>query len=143
MKGMYPTLSHSILLLLGLITMSLLIVAISSSLSNIETDLTTVELNFIADSAKSKVIEVYAFANQSSSYATGLFSLNLPDKVGNVKYSMTLQQNDLILTATVKNNIIEIVRPLAIDAELSGSSFMPASIKLDKQNGLIKIGLIQ
>jgi len=143
MKGIYPTLSHSILLLLGLISMSVIILAISTSLSRTERDLTVVELNFIADSVKNKIVEVYSLANQSSSYSTGLFYLDLPEKIGNKKYSITLYQNSLIVNATVKNEPIEIIRTLGIDAELSGSYFMPVSIKIEKQNGIIKIGLIK
>jgi hypothetical protein len=142
MKGMYPTLSHSILLLLGMIAMSLIIFSISTSLSRIEKDLTVTELNFIADSVKNKIMEVYSFANQSSSYETGLFNLDLPEKIGSRKYSITLYQNGLMINATVRNEPIEINRTLAIDAELNGSSFMPVSVKLEKQNGIIKIGLI-
>jgi hypothetical protein len=143
MKGVYPTLSHSILLLLGLISMSLLIVAILSSLSRIEINLTTVELNFVADAVKNKIMGVYSFANQSSSYATGLFQLDLPEKIGNKKYIITLYQNGLTVNATVKNESIEISRTLTIDAELNGSSFMPVSISLEKRNGVIKIGLVK
>lgn len=143
MKGMYPTLSHSILLLLGLLTMSMIILTISTSLSRIETDLTATELNFVADSVKNKIMEVYSYANQSSTYVTGLFNLDLPEEIGNKKYSITLYQNGLVVNATLKSGSIGVVRNLAIDAELSGSSFMPVSVKLEKQNGIIKIGLVK
>jgi len=143
MKGIYPILSHSLLLLLGLVAMSLVIISISSSLSRTEIDLTTVELNFVADAIKNKILEVYSLANQSSNYTTGLFQLNLPEKVGNNKYSITLYQNGLMVNSSVKNKPIEINRNLSIDAELSGTYFLPVSIKVDKQNGKIKIGLVK
>jgi hypothetical protein len=143
MRGAYPTLSHSILLLLGLLAMSLLTASIFISLSRIERDLTSVELNFIADSVKNKILEVYSLVNQSSNYTTGLFQLNLPEKIGNKKYSITLYQNGLMINASVKNEPIEINRTLPIDAELNGTYFMPASIKIDKQNKKIKIGLVK
>jgi hypothetical protein len=143
MEGIYPTLSHSVLLLLGLIAMSLIISSIYISLSRIERDLTTVELNYFADSIKNKILEVYSLANQSSNYTTGLFKLNLPEKLGNKKYSITLSQDLLLVNTSVKNEPVEISRKLSIDAELTGVSFMPASIKVDKQDEKIKIGLVE
>ena len=143
MEGIYPTLSHSVLLLLGLIAMSLIISSIYISLSRIERDLTTVELNYFADSIKNKILEVYNLANQSSNYTTGLFKLNLPEKIGNKKYSITLSQDLLLVNTSVKNEPVEISRKLSIDAELNGTSFMPVSIKVDKQDEKIKIGLVE
>ena len=140
---MYPTLSHSTLLLLGLIAMSLIITSISISLSRMERDLTLVEMNFFADSVRNKVLEVYSLANQSSNFTEGVFQLNLPEKIGNKRYSITLYQGGLLVNTSVKNEPIEISRNLSIDAELNGTSFMPVSVKLDKQDGKIKIGLIE
>ena len=143
MKGIDPLLSHGILLLLGMVTMSLLIVSISISLSRTERNLVSVELSFIADSIKNKIIETYSLANQSSNYTTGLFQLNLPERIGNRRYSVTLSQNNLLVNTSIGNEPIEIARSLPIDAELSGSLTMPIFIKVDKKDGQIKIGLIR
>ena len=143
MQGIYPTLSHSILLLLGLLAMSLLIASVYISLSITEKSLFSVELNFVANSIKNKILEVYSLANQSSNYTTGLFQLNFPEKIGNRKYSITLYQNMLLVNSSIKNEPVEINLNLPVDAELSGTSFLPASIKVDKQEGKIKIGLIK
>lgn len=143
MKGIDPLLSHGILLLLGMVTMSLLIVSISISLSRTERNLVSVELSFIADSIKNKIIEVYSLTNQSSNYTNGLFELNLPERIGNRRYSVTLYQNNLLVNTSFGNEPIEIVRRLPIDAEFSGSQNMPFFIKVDKNNGQIKIGLVK
>jgi hypothetical protein len=143
MKGVYPTLSHSILLLLGLTAMSLIIFSVSMSLANTEKNLITTELNFFADSIKNKILEVYTLANRSSNYTTGLFQLNLPEKIGDRRYSVTLYQGRLYVNMSVRSNPIEVSRSLAIDAELNGTYFMPASIKVEKQDGKIKIGLVK
>ena len=142
MRGVYPTLSHSILLLLGLIAMSLIITSISLSLSITEKGLITTELNFFADSLKDKIIEIYSLTNQSSDYTTGFFQLDFPEKIGNRKYSITFNQDSLFINMSVRNEQIVVNRKLAINAELSGTSFMPAYVKVDKINDEIKIGLI-
>ena len=143
MKGIDPLLSHGILLLLGMVTMSLLVVSISISLSRTERNLVSVELSFIADSIKNKIIEVYSLTNQSSNYTNGLFELNLPERIGNRRYSVTLYQNNLLVNTSFGNEPIEIVRRLPIDAEFSGSQNTPIFIKVDKNNGQIKIGLVK
>ena len=143
MKGTHPTLSHSIMLILGLTAMSLIIFSISVSLAKTETNLITTELNFFADFVKNKILEVYSLANQTSDYTTGLFQLNLPEKIGDRKYSVTLYQGGLYVNTSVRSNPIEINRILTIDAELNGTYFMPASIKVEKLNGIIKIGLVK
>lgn len=142
MKGVYPTLSHSLMLLLGLTAMGLIIFSISMSLSKTEINLITTELNFFADSLKDKILEVYDLTNQSD-YATGLFQLNLPEKIGERRYSIALYQGGLSVNTSVGNNPIEINRSLAIDAELNGTYFMPVSIEVEKQGGKIKIGLVK
>jgi hypothetical protein len=134
MKGIYPTLSHSILLLLGLTAMSLVVVSVYSSLSSTEKNLVSVELNFIADSARDKILETYSFVNQSSDYERGLFYLDLPEEIGNKKYTITLKQNELMVNITVKDEQLSASRQLPIDAELVGSSFMPACVRVEKQN---------
>jgi len=143
MKGVHPTLSHSLLMLLGFVTMSLIIASISVSLSRMEKDIILTETNLFADSIKNKILEAYILANQSSNYTTGLFQLNLPEKIGNKRYSVTLYQSGLLVNTSIRNEPIEINRYLAIDAELSGEYVMPTSIKVEKKDGKIKIGLIK
>ena len=143
MKGVYPTLSHSIMLILGLTAMSLIIFSISISLTKTEINLITTELNYFADSVRNKILEVYSLANQTSDYTTGLFRLNLPEKIGDKRYSITLYQNRLYINTSVRSNPIEVNRILTIDAELNGTYFTPVSIKVEKQDGRIKIGLVK
>lgn len=142
-KGVYPTLSHSLMLLLGLTAMSLIIFSISMSLNKTETNLITTELNFFADSIKNKILGAYSLANQSSNYTTGIFLLDVPEKIGDRRYSITLYHGGLSVDTSVRGNPIIVNRSLTIDAELNGTSFMPASIQVGKQDGRIKIGLVK
>ena len=75
MKAVTPILSHSSLLLIGLLAVSLIIVSLSNSFSSTESDLIRTELNYIAESAKDKIIEIYSLANQSSEYFNSSFGL--------------------------------------------------------------------
>ena len=143
MKGAYPTLSHSLLILLGLTAMSMIVASLSISFLSTEKDLSTVELNFIADSVKNKMMDAYSLANQSSDYSTGYFHLSLPEKIGNRRYTITLTQKKLFVNESVTNGQIEVSRDLNIDAELSGSVSAPASIRVDKQNGMISMELVK
>jgi len=142
MKGEYPTLSHTILLLIGLLATSLIVVSATISLSITEKNLVSTQLNSIADSVKNEILESYSLANQSSNYTAGTFKLDVPDEIGNKKYSIQLSQGMLLLNTSVRSEQIVAVRSLTIGAELNGKSFLPASIKIDKQNNIIKIGLV-
>lgn len=143
MKGVYPTLSHSLLLLLGFTAMSLIVASLFFSFLSTERELTTAELNFIADSVKNKILDVYSLVNQSSNYSMGYFQLNLPEKIGNKRYGITLSQNKLLVNTSVRNEPVEVSRDLTINAELSGSLLAPASVRVNKQNGIISIGLVK
>jgi len=142
MKAVYPTLSHSTLLLIGLIAMSLILVSIYSFISDLEKNMTYLDLNYIADSTKNKILEVYSLANQSSNYSKGTFQLSLPEKIGNRKYSITFYQNDLMVSVPLKTDIIEVSRQLKINATLSGTAYLPATLNMEKQDGDIYINLV-
>jgi hypothetical protein len=144
MKAVYPTLSHSTLLLIGLISMTMIIASVYSFASRLERDVASLELNYIADSFKNKLLEIYSLANQSSNYSDGTFQTSLPEKIGNRKYSVTLYSNGLTVNMSFKGETIEIDRQLKIEANLSGISYIPASIKMKKtQDGNVSIWLVE
>ena len=143
MKGVHPILSHSILMLLGLTAMGLMLLSITVSLSKTEEALVSSELNFLANSVKSRILEAYSLASQSSNYTSGLFELDVPEKIGNRRYSITLIDNALLANTSVRSHPIEVALSVPIEAEMNGTSFMPASISVEKQNGAIRIGLIK
>ncbi|MFH1229087.1 MAG: hypothetical protein V1678_01525 [Candidatus Aenigmatarchaeota archaeon] len=143
MKGIHPLLSHTILLALGLTAMGLITFSVSMSLNGTERNLVFTELRFFANSAKDSVIEAYALANQSSNYTTGLFQLNLPEKIGNKKYSITLKDGELMANMTVRGEPLGVVLGMPIDAKMNGTRFMPSSILLEKKDGKISIGLVE
>ena len=142
MKAVYPTLSHSVLLLIGLVAMSLILFSIYSFISDLEKDMSYLDLNYIADSTKNKILEIYSLANQSSDYSKGALQLSLPEKIGNRRYTITFYQNDLLVSVPLRSDIIEVSRQLKINATLSGTSYLPATLEMEKQNGDIHINLV-
>ena len=131
MKGVHPVLSHSTLLVIGLVAMGMIVASLSSSFSSMEGNLVRAESEYMAESAKSKLLEIYSLANQSD-YFSGTFQLNLPEKIGDKKYSLLLSQNMLTLRMPFKSDIIEINKTLSIDAELMGEGYMPVSVIVEK-----------
>jgi hypothetical protein len=142
MKAVTPILSHSALLLIGLIAVSLIVVSVSSSFSKIEKDLVRSELNYIAEFAKNKVLEIYSIMNQTMEYSNSSFQLNLPQKIGENKYLLSLDQENLTASMSFKNEEIKIVKTLNIDAELNGESYLPASLIAENIGGNITINLV-
>ena len=142
MKAITPIVSHSALLLIGLIAVSLIIISVSSSFSKTERDLIRGELNYIAETAKNKILEIYSLTNQTMEYSNSSFQLNLPQKIGENKYLLMLDQENLTVSMSFKNEVIEIVKTLNIDAELTGEAYIPASILVEKTGGNVTINLV-
>lgn len=142
MKGLSPLLTHSALLLIGLIAISMIIVSASSSFSRTERNLIETEINYIAESARNEIIEIYNMVNQTMDYSNGTFQLNLPEKIGDKKYTLRLEQNNIFVSLSLQNEIVEANRTLNIDAVLDGESYLPASIIIEKIGGTITMDLV-
>ena len=142
MKAVTPILSHGSLLLIGLIAVSLIIASLSSSFSTTESDLIRTELNYIAESAKARVLEAYSIASHPSEYFNSSFVLDLPEKIGERNYLLRLDQENLTVIMSFKNENIEIVKTLNIDAQMNGESYLPASILAENSGGTITIDLV-
>lgn len=142
MRAFIPMVSHTTLLLIGLIAVSLIVVSISSSFSETEKNLIKSELDYIAESAKNKILEIYSMANQSMEYSNASFRLNLPQNIGNKKYLLSLDNQNLTVTFFLQNENIEVGKTLNIDAQLGGEAYMPASIIVENVGGSITMDLV-
>ena len=136
----HPILSHSVLLVIGLIAMGMIVSSLSSTFSKTERNLVTVEADYIAESAKGKILEIYSLVGQSN-YSNGTFQLNLPERIGDEKYVILLEQNLLTLRVPFENDVIEVVKSINMTAEISGESSMPASVVVEK-DGIVTMELV-
>jgi hypothetical protein len=136
----HPILSHTALLVIGLIAMGMIVSSLSSSFSKTERNLVTVEADYIAESAKGKILEIYSLVEQSD-YSSGTFQLNLPERIGDKKYIILLDQNLLTLRVPFENDVIEVNKTMNIPADISGESTMPASVTVEK-DGAITMELV-
>lgn len=140
MKGVHPLLSHSALLVIGLVAMGMIIASLTTTFSKTESNLIRAEANYIAETARNNILEIFLTADQSE-YTNGTFQLNLPEKIGDKKYRLLLDQNVISLRMPFENDIIEVNKTLNIDAELSGEASLPASVVVEK-DGIINITLV-
>lgn len=131
MKGVHPILSHSALLIIGLVAMGMIVSSLSSSFSKTEGNLVRAEAEYVAEAAKNNILQIYSLANQSD-YSEGTFQLDLPEKIGDKKYTIMLSQNLLTLRMPFENDYMEINKTINIDAVLVGEAMLPASIAVDK-----------
>ena len=141
MKGVHPILSHTALLVIGLVAMGMIVASLSSSFSKTERSLINSEVDYIAESAKVKILEIYNLASQSE-FSNGTFNLDMPEKIGDKKYLLILNQNLLTVRMPFENDNIEVNRTLGIDANIGGESYMPASINVQKIGGLVTMELV-
>ena len=141
MKGVHPILSHSVLLIVGLVAMGMIISSLSSTFSNTESRLVRAEADYIAESARDRLLEIYNLANKSD-YSKGNFQLNLPEKIGDKKYLLMLGQDTLTIRMPFDNENVEVIKTLNIDANISGETYLPASVSVEKSGGLITMELV-
>jgi hypothetical protein len=141
MKGVHPILSHSALLIIGLVAMGMVIASLSSTFSNTERNLVRAEVDYIAESAKDKILEIHSLVEESD-YSNGTFQLNLPEEIGNKKYLLSVSQKSLSIRMPFENDNIEVNKTLNIDASLNGETYLPAFIFVEKVGGMITMELV-
>jgi hypothetical protein len=141
MKGVHPILSHSVLLIIGLVAMGMVMASLSSTFSQTEKNLIRAEVDYVAESAKVRLLEIYSLTEQSD-YSNGTFQLDLPEKIGDKKYLLILSQNLLTVRMPFENDKIEVNKTLNIDAEFSGETYLPASVDVEKTDGILTMELV-
>ena len=140
MKGVHPILSHSVLLVISLVAMGMIIASLTASFSGTESGLLRAEIDYIAETARSEVLDIYQLASQSD-YTNGTFELELPEKIGDKKYVLLLEDSKLKVRMPFENDFVEVEKTLNINAQLSGEASLPASLVVEK-NGVMSISLV-
>jgi hypothetical protein len=143
MKGVSPILSHSTLLVIGIIAMGLIIVSIADFLSDTEETLTTLELNYMANTLKTNLLKIYSVANSSSDSVNGKFQIPVAEKIGSKRIYVEADNNFLKIIANLKNKKIEISRAINIDANVTGKVYLPAFFELEKTGEDVSIRLVE
>jgi len=137
MKGIYPFLSYTTLIAIGFVVLTLLLIFVFDLTTNIEEKHILSQLDYTAGYVKGEILKLYA-AN-----AEGKFKLSVPETIANKKYTIGLDQNNLTVKLILRNKPIEVTRTIKINATLTGLSYLPASIEMEKlSDGNILIRLI-
>ncbi|MFQ6020768.1 MAG: hypothetical protein ACE5J4_01975 [Candidatus Aenigmatarchaeota archaeon] len=137
MKGISNVLSHTIYLLLGLTTLILILITLSTLRTDIERNSITSQLSYSIEFVKDEILSLNNIAENSDDPSAEI-EITLPEKIGNKKYTIELYQKGL----KIYLNDIEVNRKINIDADLEGRSDLPAFLKLERINGVNKISVI-
>lgn len=143
MKGVSQLISHSTTLVIGITALGMLVIGITSFLFDMETDLTELEMNYLANNVKFSVMRIYSMANTSSQFVNGTFEIPILEKIGNKQILAEFDEANLILSTNVDNQEIKVTRKINLDANLTGRVYFPAKFILEKQNGEISIRMIE
>jgi len=136
MKGVSPLLSYSTLLAVGFIAVALILFTVSDFADDIGKRFTKAQIDFVAESIKTDILKLYALRSE------GKILLSVPENIGNKKYMIELNQNELKVSIGFKNEIIEVKKQVKINATLNGSSYPPASIEMKRYLDNISISLV-
>ena len=92
---------------------------------------------------KFNLMRIYSIANSSSEFMNGTFEIPVIEKIGSKQILAEFNQSDLILSTNVRNEKIEIVRKINLDANFSGIAYFPAKFVLEKIDDEISIRMIE
>jgi hypothetical protein len=136
MKALYPPLSYTLFIVISIAVLSVILVLMNTFTSGIQKNYAYSQLNYVAEVIRDDVLKLY------STNAEGRFQLSIPHDIIGKQYSIELNQENLTLSLVIKDEIIEVKRSINISAALSGRSYAPASIELNKTNGEVSIRLV-
>ncbi len=146
MKGVSPLLSHSLFFIIGIGVSVLILTTISTLKSDLEERTFNSELNSIADFTKNEILSLYSLSTQVDSnknITMGNIKLSLPEKIGSHRYTVDLYQNGVGVRLFLRNKTLQMNRTVNISAIMTGSSNIPAYLKLDLfENGTRLISLV-
>ena len=137
MKALYPPLSYAIFFALGIAVLLVIMTLISSFTDGVQKNYAYVQLNFISETIRDEILKLY------STNATGRFQLETPKSIAGRQYIIELDQNNLNLSLSIGGKKIEAYRLVNISASMSGRSYSPASIEVEKTDGNTFIRLVQ
>ena len=94
------------------------------------------QLGYTADVIKDDILKLY------STGAEGRIVVDAPTEIAGKQYAIELSQNILTLSLYMGNKLLEVNRSINIDASLSGRSYAPVSVEMEKSNGDVSIRLV-
>jgi hypothetical protein len=136
MKALYPPLSYALFIAIGVVALSMIMVVINTFTDGIQRNYAYNQLDYTAEVIKDDILKLY------STNAEGRVDVDAPTEIAGKQYMIELNQNNLTLSLYVGNKLLEVNRSINIDASLSGRSYAPVSIEMNKSNGDIFIRLV-
>jgi len=136
MKALYPPLSYALFIAIGVVALSMIMVVINTFTDGIQRNYAYNQLDYAAEVIKDDILKLY------STNAEGRIDVDAPTEIAGKQYMIELNQNNLTLSLYVGNKLLEVNRSINIDASLSGRSYAPVSVEINKSNGDIFIRLV-
>jgi len=136
MKALYPPLSYTLFIVISIATLSVILLTVNLFSENIQRDFAYSQLNYVKEVVRQDILKLY------STNAEGKFQLSIPKNIIGKQYSIELDQKNLKLSLEFKNKRIEAEGFVNVSASLSGKSYVPASIEMNRTDGDISIRLV-
>jgi len=136
MKALYPPLSYALFIAIGVAALAMIMVFINNFTDGIQRNYAFSQLGYTADVIKDDILKLY------STGAEGRIVVDAPTEIAGKQYAIELSQNILTLSLYMGNKLLEVNRSINIDASLSGRSYAPVSVEMEKSNGDVSIRLV-
>ena len=136
MKALYPPLSYTLFIVISIAALSVILVVVNTFSEDVQRNYARSQLNYVAEVIRQDILRLY------STNAEGRLQLSIPKDIIGKQYSIELNQKILKLSLPFKDKKIEVERLINTSASLTGKSFAPISIEMNKTNGDISIRLV-
>jgi hypothetical protein len=133
MKAVYPSLSYALFTVISIISLSIVIIWVSSFSEGIQSNYANEQLNYAADIVRSAVLDMYA------TNASCILQVPMPRYIVGRQYSVELSGTNISLTLNRGSKTIQVNRSLDVNASMSGKSFAPVTISLDKEGMSVRL----
>ena len=136
MKALYPPLSYAIFTALSIAALLAIMTVLNVFTDNIQKNYARAQLDMTSEMIRNEILKLY------STNAEGKFKLEIPNDIAGRQYTIELSQKYLNLSITVRNEKIETYRFVNISATMSGESYAPASIEIERTEGNTLVRLV-
>jgi len=136
MKAFYPQLSYTFFIVISIVALAIILITVNMFTDSIQKNYAYGQLNYVAENMKNDILRLY------SSNAEGRLELSAPKEIIGNQYTIEMNQKNLKLSLNFKDKKIEVQRFVNISASLSGKSYAPASIEMNRTGENIFIRLV-
>ena len=136
MKAVYPPLSYALFIAISVVALSMILISMNLFTSNVQRNYARSQLDYVAELMRDDILELY------STNSNGTYQMPIPRDIAGKQYFIELQDKKVKLSLSIGDKTIETERLVNVSASLSGKSYAPVSVEMERIGGNTFIRLV-